>query len=647
MHWEHVHPDPSGQWLNSAAWGEPGFVVVGANEELLFSEDGLHWQRITNNTQSSAWSWYWDVCYYDGRYVALGDSGISWSTNGLSWQSVQIGPATPLYSCAGGNGMYVVSAGTNTLLVSTNAQDWEPRPAPVGFKDLVCAGDRWVAVTGGSRIYTSTNLTDWTFESMNRFAGPVLNAVCFGNGRFLACGAYAPDQPSSYTASVIYYSSNGINWTQALLGGLDASSEIKAAVFSAGLFIGINKGDFLRSTNGENWELVTGLAPNEQWQDIACSPSGTFLIVGAQGALRVSTNGQSWQPVSDRPRVEIRTVTHANNRFVAAGSGIGPILGPIGSAVVMTSTNGREWQSSLTTSDHQLVAVAYGNGLWIVSGDNGGIYTSGDAINWTNRSLPTTSQDLTQLVFGKGRFVAFAFSRDVIYHSTNGINWVSNAVPLASTISKARFLNGRFVAVGSDGLVSFSDNGTVWKNTIISPTNHFEALTYGKGRYLIGGNDVVAYSLNGTNWTMQPAPFPIRDLLYADGWFVAVGTSMRMAFSRDGVQWSAFEEPVINDELYALAYGNGVIVAGGNLSLYRSTLTDSETFKKRLRVLTPLQLELFGATGYEYRIERTTNLVDWAVATGWLKGSYQYIYWQAAPFQDSRRFWRATIRATP
>ena len=104
MHWEHVHPNPSGQWLNSAVWGDPGFVVVGSNREFLFSPDALHWQRITNDASKDVW--YSDVCYYNGKYVAVGSGVLLWSTNGIKWHKVDTGTNSWLRSCAGGNGAF-------------------------------------------------------------------------------------------------------------------------------------------------------------------------------------------------------------------------------------------------------------------------------------------------------------------------------------------------------------------------------------------------------------------------------------------------------------------------------------------------------------------------------------------------------------
>lgn len=648
MHWQHVYPYPSGSWLNSAAWGPPGFVVVGSESEILFSEDGLQWQKITNSVPKGGW--FFDVCFYNGKYVAVGQSGsLLWSTNGQNWWQVSTGTNTWLRACAGGGGQYVISAGNSTLLVSTNAEDWQPRAAPTDFVDIVYGSNRWVAVTGGNRIYTSTDLQNWTYTSVSPFGGPVLGTVCFGEGRFVASGAWAPDQPNGVlSGSVIYYSSDGVAWYSASLGGLDAFGEIKSSVFAAGQFVVVQTGSFLRSTNGETWEKITGFDAGGALRGITGSTIGLFLAVGAEGAMLRSDDAQAWNVVSVNPREDVQGVAYAAGHFVAVGGSPYYIGGPVGSAVVLTSTNGNDWQASLTNLYNQLSAVAYGNGLWVVCGDDGGIFTSSDAMNWTNNSLPPTTHDLHELVYGNGRFIAFAKSRDLVYHSTNGVNWVSNETALASQVACARFVNGRFMAVGGNGVVLFSDDGLNWSATNAPTTEALNTLAFGKGRYVLGGYFVTGYSMDGTNWTIQPAPIQVYDIQFMDGWFVAVGNSYGMLVSRDGVQWESVDDPALNSyALNALAYGNGVVVAGGYLSLYRSTLYDSEAFKKRLRLLSPAQLEFYGESGYEYRIEQSTNLTGWTPLSGWITGTNQYLLWEAGPFQNAASFWRATGRPKP
>lgn len=648
--WQHVHPYPSGKYLTSAAWGLPGYVVVGWEGEVLHSSDGLAWERIVLTSDMRS-TFTGKVCYYDGKYVAIGNPGkLLWSDDGRNWNVANIETDEWLNASAGGGGHYLVAGNNQTLFVSANAQDWEARAVPADFTDMVYGNNMWVA-SAGHRIFVSTDLVSWasTFEGewVPFWTSPILNTVSFGQGRFIAAGAMRGDEPPIRYGSVILTSTNGVVWDA--VNPSDTFGEIFDSVFADGQFVAVHPDFFLRSINGETWEKVADFDGGGKLTAIAASPSGGFLAVGTMGAMLKSADAQNWQLISSNPREYLNEVVYADGRFVGVGgSPYFPFDGPLGSSAVVTSTNGVDWTGSLSNLVNQLSAVAYGNDRWVVCGDNGGIYTSTNAVDWVDQSLPQTSHDLHQLVYGKGNFVAFAYSRDLVYHSTNGVDWASADTPLASEVYGVRFLNGRFIGVGGDdgdGFMFVSSDGLDWEKIVIEGSGWLGGVAYGKGRYVAVGRDVSAVSLDGDNWMTQPIPFHGRGVVFASGWFIAVGPDHGTAISRDGVQWKTVESFDVNDALDNIAFGGGVVVANGGLSLYRSTVSDSEDFKKRLRLLSPAQLEFYGVDAREYRLEQSTNLMNWLPASEWTEGADHYLLWDANTSQAAENFWRAVERS--
>jgi hypothetical protein len=219
-------------------------------------------------------------------------------------------------------------------------------------------------------------------------------------------------------------------------------------------------------------------------------------------------------------------------------------------------------------------------------------------------------------------------------------------MPLAARVNQARFINDRFVAVSGNGLILFSPDGLSWESRSAPTTETLNAVAHGKGRYVAGGYFVLAYSLDGVTWTVQPAPFQVYDIQFIDGWFVAVGNISGKLVSRDGVRWTSVDDLALNEyALTTLTYGGGVMVAGGGISLYRGTLHDSEAFKERLRFLVPAQLEYYGRTGFEYRLEQSTDLKGWYPDSPWAEGADQYLLWDVGPLQAPARFWRVVGRS--
>ncbi|GHV78682.1 hypothetical protein AGMMS49944_04730 [Spirochaetia bacterium] len=145
------------------------------------------------------------------------------------------------------------------------------------------------------------------------------------------------------------------------------------------------------------------------------------------------------------------------------------------------------------------------------------------------------------------------------------------------TIQGIAYGNGKFVAVGANGKMAYSTNGTTW--TVISDTAftryyNIEGITYGGDKFVaVGIYGEMAYSTNGITWTAishstftVPSNNSINSIAYGGGKFVAVGDAGQMAYSTDGITWTAVSDSTfINDlPVYGIAYGNGKFVAVGN-----------------------------------------------------------------------------------
>jgi hypothetical protein len=648
MNWQHVYPYPTGNWLSAVTWGASGYVAAGMEGEILVSGDGAQWERLAIEGVGN--SWIRAVCYYNGRYVGVGwDNLIVTSTNARDWAIVSAKTNMILRACAGGAGKYVV-AGDQTLLISTNGIHWQKGVAPTSFSDIVFGNGVWAGLNQSSTVYVSSDLTNWTSVNTGFLGLPALTSISFGAGRFVVGGAVELDFNGISTPTVIKTSTNGLDWDSVSLSDLEAWGQTRDLAFAAGSFVAVQNGFFLRSANGSAWEKIIAPDAGGELQAIAASTNGQLVTVGYSGAILTSSNGENWEVVSTQPRIGINAIASDNGLMVAAGGSPAYIGGPMGSAAVLSSTNGYDWQIALTNLTDQLSAIAHGNGLWVVTGDDGGIYTSSNGVNWTNHSLPPTIYDLNKVVYGNGYFIAFPVYHDFVYVSTNGMDWVSNSAPLADEIARVKFLNGRFMGAGGDndnGFVFSSTDGIAWQKTTLPGIGWLAGLAYGKARYVAAGRDSCALFLDGNNWTTYPTPIGIDDLDYVEGWFIGIGPE-GISFSRDGATWQAKPQPIQNENyLSMLSYHAGTMLISGGFNLYRGTLQDTEEFRQRLRQIFPAQLEFYGKSGFEYRLEQTTNFSDWTPFSGWITGTNQYLLWEAGSFQNAANFWRAAGRPKP
>jgi len=222
----------------------------------------------------------------------------------------------------------------------------------------------------------------------------------------------------------------------------------------------------------------------------------------------------------------------------------------------------------ITTIDAQVNGIAYGNGTYVAVGNGKGAYDS---------ATGTTTYKANMIYSADGKkwepigYVNF-YTGDNIYFSMiwNCVAWG----------------NGTFVARGYyDGSMAYSSGGTTQKSGWTEVTNStfgseiIRTIVYGgpagQEKFIAGGaKGKMAYSADGITWTATDSKFgtdDIRAIAWGDGLFVAVGglrdynqgtiRSCKMAYSADGINWTAAEDFTYSGPFNGVAYGNGTFVA--------------------------------------------------------------------------------------
>jgi hypothetical protein len=167
---------------------------------------------------------------------------------------------------------------------------------------------------------------------------------------------------------------------------------------------------------------------------------------------------------------------------------------------ISTSTNGTTWNSAndiYIGGPEHLYAIQFANGLFVVGGTLGSVWSSTNGTTWTYRQ------------------------------SNFGLN----------AINKIAFGNGIFMAVGANGTIGVSTDGATWQlrplgetpnvtNVVYNPDDNIFAISWGTS---------IRYSTNnGVTWTARNAQEAIanKTLLYANGQYFygnsIDGTSQRV-----------------------------------------------------------------------------------------------------------------------
>ena len=228
-------------------------------------------------------------------------------------------------------------------------------------------------------------------------------------------------------------------------------------------------------------------------------------------------------------------------------------------------------------------AAAYGEGLYVIAGNDGDMATSPDTITWTNRTSGFGSNAVRALTYADGLFVAVGDTGNMTT-STDGISWTTRDPILTGRIYSVTYGDGLYLAA-SRGKITTSTDGTTWTQQNSGPDGNIFSLAYGDGLYLAAGaNGELETSPNGTTWTPRTTGFlsyiDITALAYGDGLYVAGGEDGDLRTSTDGITWTSRTSGFDSTEISGLTYADGVYVAVGS-SGKLSTSTDGTTWTPR------------------------------------------------------------------
>ena len=182
--------------LKAVARAGAAFVAAGNAGTLLTSPEGVAWTACSPGTTKPLLAF----ASGNGLISAVGGGNSSpgaatMSHDGITWSNQGLGVI--LYGVAFGSGVFVAMDARGVAYTSTDAANWRERWPPIANGDylfgITYAQDTFVAVggpysSGSQRIATSPDGTNWVLRPVSTQLSPVLRAVAYGNGYFIAVG---------------------------------------------------------------------------------------------------------------------------------------------------------------------------------------------------------------------------------------------------------------------------------------------------------------------------------------------------------------------------------------------------------------------------------------------------------------------------
>ncbi len=456
----------------------------------------------------------------NGIFVAVGSGGIYASVSLPIWTRVERLGNQHLGAVSYGNGTFVACGDGNTVVTSPDGLSWTASSAPLIPSFDFCHYGFYlrplnVEFEGGlffaSQLYSS-NGRDWLPTT---WPGPLgLDGdFAYGNGRYVR---FFPWGPPCDNGSV---SLDGIHWTEnsAFGNGAPTNGCFQRIAFGDGVFLAAGYADIIAvSTNGVDWTISHTAAWTVHSYDATYGVNdvafggGIFVLAASDGKILTSADrGATWRV---RYSKTIRRIAFGDGGFV----GVGPV------GTVITSPDGSFWQPGKSGSTDNLNGVAFGNGHWVIVGDNVTILRDGEPV-------PVHEDPTNQTVIA-GSAANFSIALENPTNATfqwfkNGITLVGANSAMLTILVAQRSDAGEFcvrvsesnsyaircatLTVCGGSTLAASDPLAAWQLRIphasggVAATNDLSAVAYwpGYGFIAVGSAGSTYCSTNGASWS--------------------------------------------------------------------------------------------------------------------------------------------------
>ena len=415
--WESATANEVPPGMTDMVFGGGKFAAVGKAGKGCVSSDGSSWSAATGLNPNDDFT---AVKYGNNTFLALGAKGSVYkSADGKTWTKLAGNSAISYKQIAYGGGKFA-AVGDSGVSVSSDGKDWERKDNTKGLVGVAFGANRFVAVGDGGTIISSADGNTWTpYEGVS--STEILTSVAFGSGVFVVGGRDGTEQTGT---PIIKASTDGLSWTD------QSSSITKWGYGKFPISLCFGKGKFINAIKGTNMIKICEAGTVDEakyWTDITITalPDGyglisvayaneKFVAVGAkatgEAVVLNSADGESWQALPENAIVKkVRSATYAKGAYIAVGDS-GNVY------AYLSSNNSWHLQGKATNRDLYAIYSATSSSKEIVlaAGAKGAIlYTESAPTSVKHASAPrvaTSSKTGVMCISRTGRTSAVTLS---------------------------------------------------------------------------------------------------------------------------------------------------------------------------------------------------------------------------------------------
>jgi len=298
------------------------------------------------------------IAYGNGLYVAVGNSGVIWtSTDTINWTPHTSHTTNILYGIAYGNNTFTAAGQSGIILTSPDGTSWTARTSNTGqdLRAITYNDNRFIAVGGSGTILTSQDGITWADHSPSPAIPNTFYGIVYGNDTYVTVGS----------SGKILTSPDAINWTSRPGG---TAITLYGIAYSGSQFAAVgDSGTIITSPDSVNWTHRTSAVTTRLSGITFDQASSLYVIIGHYGEILTSLDGIDWTRQTSGSANHLFGVGNGDQRLVAVGTGkiLYSLCGPLTASLTITSPNGGEnwaagnthlltWTSTGTVGDVKL-----------------------------------------------------------------------------------------------------------------------------------------------------------------------------------------------------------------------------------------------------------------------------------------------------
>ncbi|PKM94293.1 MAG: hypothetical protein CVU84_12610 [Firmicutes bacterium HGW-Firmicutes-1] len=564
--------------LYGAAWGNGKYVVAGDTSTIGYSSDAIKWEFVKFDQDII----FQDVKWVKDKFIAVGakyplkgrddvryimesKDGINWNTvlenkGEFSWNTIK-------YI----NDTYVVYGIWKDIAISEDGIAWTVRAisnSGSDINDIIWDGSKYVAVGENSKVYTSSDLSNWTEISVNIKPGYYLHKVTMYKNAYYTV-------LSDNNNNVILSSTNLTEWNPI---NDKLYAEISSFIENQGNLIAVGwHNTIIKTSDGINWDSSEQFAPiflKVIWN------GNEFLAIGNDGTIVKSDDGISWKKYYSGIKETLVDVVWTGEKYTALSITYKDYN--IDNSKIYQSNDGVTWSSLGSINQENIETLYYFDNKYFLLGRKGEILTSNDAKNWT-KQISNTSNWLEDMTWNGKQFVSVGMFGTIII-SNDGLKWSIKNSGVQNDLKKVIWTGKNFFAAGNwSTILSFASDTSSVNKKYANQDITFENLVWNGKECLLATRMGEIYTtkdgkkINTISSNSLSSP---RSVAWNGEAYVMVGDDGRIAIHKpsDIIKVKVDEVPVIFDVAPQIISGHTMIPARAVFEKMGATVTwDSKT----------------------------------------------------------------------